>query len=152
MYAGKQTLFEYYYYFYPMQILESAILKREATENTPFILFDNEKGHLEISGVSVPENGVEFYKALLESLDNYLESPAKLTTVIINLDYFNISSSKMILFIFYKLMEVKTRGNEVIVHWLYTDDDLLEAGTDYEHMTKLNFIYKKFSPDKISEN
>ena len=127
-------------------------MKQEPTENTPSILFDKEKGRLEIVGDSVPENGVEFYKSLLDNLESYIGCPAQKTIAVFHLDYFNISSSKMILFVLYKLMELKNKGNDVIVHWLYSDDDLLEAGTDYQQMTGLNFIFKRISITKPSEN
>jgi hypothetical protein len=64
---------------------------------------------------------------------------------VINLDYFNISSSKMILFVFYKLMEIKQQEKKVNVIWFYNDEDLYEAGEDYEFITKLDFEFKKVS-------
>ena len=73
-------------------------------EKTPLVIFDRQRGKFELIGVSVPENGTEFYKPLLTWIGKYAEDPLETTEFIINLDYFNISSSKMILFIFYKLM------------------------------------------------
>lgn len=135
-----------------MELVQTAILTIEPTIRTPNIVFDRIQGSLEISGVSVPENGQQFYTPVLGWLSHYMMSPAKHTHVSICLDYFNISSSKMILFIFYKLMELQKNGSEVTVHWLYSDDELLEAGCDYEHMTKLKFEYSKIPAAKTGSN
>jgi len=118
---------------------------REPTEKTPLIILDPEQKKFEIIGVSVPENGKEFYQPVLEWLSAFAVKPPGEMTLVINLDYFNISSSKMILFIFYKLMEIKQLGKEVRVVWFYNDEDLYEAGEDYEYITKLNFEFTKVS-------
>ena len=80
----------------------------EPTDKTPLIIFDSLIGKFEIIGISIPQNGKLFYEPALEWLDKYIRRPNKETALVINLDYFNISSSKMLLFIFYKLMEIKS--------------------------------------------
>lgn len=125
-----------------MQMQELLI---ERTEKTPLVILDYEQGKFEIIGVSVPENGAEFYKPVLAWMNAYAESPSEQTVLVINLGYFNISSSKMILFLFYKLMEIRDKGKKVMVHWYYNDEELYEAGTDYEYITNLDFRYKKVS-------
>jgi hypothetical protein len=118
---------------------------REPTEKTPLIIFDPEQQKFEIIGVSVPENGKEFYQPVLDWLTGFAAKAPEKLTFVINLDYFNISSSKMLLFIFYKLMEYDKKGKQVKVIWFYNDDDLYEAGEDYEFITKLDFEFKKVS-------
>ncbi|MFL5752322.1 MAG: DUF1987 domain-containing protein [Bacteroidia bacterium] len=118
---------------------------REPTDKTPLIIFDPEQGKFEIIGVSVPENGKEFYQPALEWLGKFIAGAPEEMDFVINLDYFNISSSKMILFVFYKLMEIRQQGKKVNVIWFYNDEDLYEAGEDYEYITKLNFEFKKVS-------
>jgi len=75
----------------------------EGTPKTPSIKFDPSEGVFEISGRSIPENSVEFYRPLLEWLDQYKEVPLEKTVVKIRLEYFNTSSSKCILDVFKKL-------------------------------------------------
>ena len=41
----------------------------EGTSKTPTIIFDSEAGLLELKGRSIPENSIEFYKPVVESLD-----------------------------------------------------------------------------------
>jgi hypothetical protein len=119
--------------------MESII--REGTPKTPSILFDAEKGLVDIRGRSIPENSTEFFKPLVEWLDRYSENPAKITTVNIHLEYFNTSSSKCILDLFKKLETIYKAKNEVIVNWYYEEDDedMLEAGEDYESIIRIPF-------------
>ena len=53
----------------------------------------------------------------------------------------NLSSSKMILFILYRLKELKTQGKEVLVNWGHLEDDkeMIEVAEDYEFMVDIPF-------------
>ncbi|MBC7865470.1 MAG: DUF1987 domain-containing protein [Bacteroidia bacterium] len=123
----------------------------DASDKTPLIILDKGRGKFELNGVSVPENGQEFYKPVLKWFTDYSAHPLTETMLHVNLDYFNISSSKMILFIFYKLMEIKDSGKKVEIVWHYSDELIFEAGTDYEYITGLDFIYEKISKAKLAE-
>ena len=63
------------------------------------------------------------------------------TVLHIQLEYFNTSSSKCILDLFKKLEVVRTTGNEVVVNWHYEEDDedMLEAGEDYQAIINIPF-------------
>lgn len=114
----------------------------EGTPKTPSVVFDAEKGNVEIKGRSIPENSIEFYKPLVDWLDKYADSAPGITTVNIQLEYFNTSSSKCILDVFKKLENVhKKDENEVIINWYYEEDDedMLEAGEDYQSILKIPF-------------
>lgn len=113
----------------------------EGTPKTPTIRFDATAGVFEIKGRSIPENSVEFYKPLVDWLDSYKESPLPKTVVNIRLEYFNTSSSKCILDVFKKLETIHKAKNEVEVNWYYEEDDedMLEAGEDYESIIRVPF-------------
>ena len=113
----------------------------EGTQKTPSVRLDSEKGVIEIKGKSIPENSIEFYKPLVEWLDEYAKDPNSKTQVNIQLEYFNTSSSKCILDVFKKLEEVQKDDNEVIINWYYEEDDedMLEAGEDYQSILKIPF-------------
>lgn len=117
----------------------------EPTEKTPLIVLDRSNAKFEIIGVSIPQDGTSFYQPILQWWDAYLEKPLANTQIVLNLDYFNISSSKMILFVFYRLMELKKKGKKVSVEWFYNDADLLEAGQDFADMTQLEFTFVEVS-------
>ena len=113
----------------------------ESTPKTPAINFDFEKGFLEIKGRSIPENSIEFYKPIVESLEKYGAKPIAVTTVNIQLEYFNTSSSKCILDVFKKLESIHKNGNQLVINWYYEqdDEDMLEAGEDYQAIINVPF-------------
>lgn len=117
-------------------------LSIEGTAKTPTVRFDGKEGVIEIKGRSIPENSIEFYKPLVEWLEEYTKSPLDLTQVNVQLEYFNTSSSKCILDVFKKLEAIHKGGNnEVIINWYYEEDDedMLEAGEDYESIIRVPF-------------
>ena len=114
----------------------------EGTPKTPKINFSAEKGSLEISGRSIPENSIEFYQSVYGWLDEYAKQPKPSTTIKIQLEYFNTSSSKCVLDIFRKLEALQKAGkSEVTVMWMYEeeDEDMMEAGDDYRAIVHLTF-------------
>ena len=113
----------------------------EGTPKTPTVNFDAGTGKVEVKGRSIPENSIEFYKPLVDWLENYSTTPYNQTEVNIQLEYFNTSSSKCILDVFKKLESIYKSGNEVIINWYYEEDDedMLEAGEDYQSIIKIPF-------------
>ena len=122
-----------------MSVMENIL--REGSAKTPAVNFDSDSGVLELKGRSIPENSVEFYKPLNDWIENYGANPKDKTIVDIKLEYFNTSSSKCILDLFKKLESLKTKGAEVLVNWYYEEDDedMEEAGEDYQAIIKLPF-------------
>jgi len=113
----------------------------EGTPKTPTVNFNSEAGIFEIKGRSIPENSIEFYKPLVDWLDKYASSPLDKTEVNIQLEYFNTSSSKCILDVFKKLEKVTQTNKEIVINWHYEEDDedMLEAGEDYQSILKIPF-------------
>lgn len=113
------------------------------TPKTPTVDMNVESGVIEIKGRSIPENSIDFYRPVVEWLEKYAESPAPETKVNIQLEYFNTSSSKCILDVFKKLEQVyKKNGDKgVSISWFYEEDDedMLEAGEDYQSILKIPF-------------
>mgnify|MGYP005842394231 CR=1 FL=1 len=116
-------------------------IKIEGTRKTPEVLFDAEKGIIEVEGRSIPENSIEFYNPLVDWLDEYAKEPKEKTEVNIRLEYFNTSSSKCILDVFKKLEAIYKNDKDVIINWYYEEDDedMLEAGEDYQSILKIPF-------------
>ena len=112
---------------------------------TPSIVF-GKSGMFEIKGKSIPENSLEFYKPVFEWLDNYSQSPAPMTELKVSLEYFNTSSSKCLLDIFRRLEIINLSGkSQVKVCWYYDadDEDMMEAGEDYQALVKVPFELNK---------
>lgn len=122
----------------------------DCTPQTPSINFDAESGYMEVKGRSIPDQPDEFWLPILNWFESYMLNPKDKTTVVIDLEYFNISSSKRILFLLYKLNELIDEKKEVHVEWLYreSDEDMYEVGQDYAYMVKVPFIFKEYvDPD-----
>ena len=113
----------------------------EGTPKTPTIKFNPGNGDLLVKGRSIPENSIEFYKPLVDILESYSSSPQSNTNVIIELEYFNTSSSKCILDVFKKLEAINAGSSEVVINWHYEEDDedMLEAGEDYQAIINVPF-------------
>ena len=113
----------------------------EGSAKTPTVQFDSTTGMLNLRGRSIPENSIEFYKPLIDWVDQYSREPGSKTTLHVQLEYFNTSSSKCILDLFKKLELVRGTGNEVVVLWHYEadDEDMLEAGEDYQAIINIPF-------------
>ncbi len=129
-----------------------ALLINETTQ-TPYINFDGTTGIMLIKGRSIPDQPDEFWAPILNWFDSYLLSPSKNTIIKIDLEYFNISSSKRILFLLYKLNDLVEAGNEVKVKWMYrdTDEDMYEVGQDYAYMVKVPFEFRMYDEGDLVE-
>ena len=117
-------------------------LKITPTQLTPKVSLDLENNIFEISGESTPENAAEFYNPILqwfkeyESILYYAKGTVGKTKKLLlelKFDYFNSTSAKFILDIFYTLQKLKKEGYDVEVNWHYDngDIDMLEAGEEF---------------------
>jgi SiaC family regulatory phosphoprotein len=116
------------------------ILRIDKTDRTPSIYCNHEEGALEMSGRSIPENAISFYKLLFDWLDSYVQQPNSETQVVFNLEYFNTSSSKCILDILRKLEKIAEGGSKVEVKWYFDegDEDMEESGNDFKSLINLD--------------
>tara|TARA_B100000809_G_scaffold172348_1_gene169628 strand:- start:4029 stop:4409 length:381 start_codon:yes stop_codon:yes gene_type:complete len=113
----------------------------KGTFNTPSILFNKKENHLIIEGRSTLENPVIFYKPLISKIKDGIKFPDGKMEIDFKLEYFNTTSSLVILDVLKQLHSLDSPGNEVIINWYYDeeDEDLLEIGEDYSMI--LNFPF-----------
>lgn len=113
----------------------------DGTPKTPTVNFNPATGLLDLRGRSIPENSIDFYKPLIDWIDEYGRAPKALTQLRVQLEYFNTSSSKCILDLLKKLEQVRNAGHQVEVLWHYEldDEDMMEAGEDYQAIVSLPF-------------
>ena len=126
--------------------MENLIL--EETKYTPSITLNAQNGILELSGKSYPENTFEFYKPMMDWVEEYFNGNEQDKTVInIEIIYFNSSSSKLFFDFFDLLEEAHNNGKAVEVNWIYDSENeaALEAGEDFQEdfeESKFNLVEK----------
>ena len=125
---------------------------QEATALTPKIDFNSVTGDMKITGRCIPDEPDDFWLPILNWFESYLMSPAKCTVVRVDLEYFNIASSKRILFLLYKLNELSESGFKVCVEWHYKldDEEMFEVGQDYAYMVKVPFEFISYNEGDLA--
>jgi hypothetical protein len=111
------------------------------TPKTPSVKTDSNQGLLEITGRSNPENTIEVFKPIVNWVEEYAQNPGEKTTVNIQLEHFNTSSSKSLIGILKRFEAIKKEGRDVIINWHYEadDEDILEAGENFESVIAIPF-------------
>jgi hypothetical protein len=120
----------------------------ENSAKTPELSLDAASGVIKLIGRSIPENSIEFYTPVFSWIDDYALNPKPETVLHIQLEYFNTSSSKCVLDILKKLQSIHQSGqSKAKVLWYYEEDDedMLEAGEDYQAIIKVPFEMIKIS-------
>lgn len=118
-------------------------LNIEPSAFTPFVHFNGQSGVLELRGRAIPENPDEFWTPVLKWMHKYAQNPAKKTILKIDMEYFNMSSSKRILILLYQLNTLVKLSKKVQVQWYhrFADEDMYEVGQDYKYMVKIPFEF-----------
>lgn len=121
------------------------------TASSPKVILDPDKKIFEISGESFPDDFVGFYKGILKWLNDFDKCLAgqkiDLEPIVFNFkfEFFNSSSAVYILEIFKVLARIRSRGCNIKVKWhyLFDDEEMLEAGKDMSRIADLPFDYIK---------
>ena len=118
-------------------------LRIEQSDDSPLVILDQVDSQFEISGKSLPEDVLDFYQPVLDWLNEYKEKPNGKTVFNMKLVYFNTSSSKMIMDILLIFEEMVEEGYDVLIRWHShrTDEDMQEAGKEFEEMIAVPFEY-----------
>ena len=126
--------------------MESLIIEQKF--DSPQVKLSEEEGKMEISGKSLPEDAVSFYKPILSWLNKYATRPKPSTEFTFKLIYFNTASSKLILDILMILEKIHNDGKEVRVNWNYNinDEDMKEAGEEYSELVDVPFNHISYTP------
>ena len=121
------------------------------SDYTPRVTFLVETGHLEISGISRPEDVAGFYEEPLEWLGRFEEFVLKSENKYevqnlqfnFKLSYFNSSSSKYIIQMLRHIKNIIDHGIDVGINWYYEEGDekMLEDGEDLAEAVEMEFNY-----------
>lgn len=128
-------------------------IRIESTDVSPEVVFDIESNNFSIRGKSVVNEVDEFYAPLISWLENAVGKIENRVDFVFDLEYFNIFSSKRILFILYKLSDLKKSGADINIIWHFSmeDDDMKEVGEDFACMVNLpfEFISNTLEPELV---
>ncbi|PJA10017.1 MAG: nuclear pore complex subunit [Flavobacteriales bacterium CG_4_10_14_0_2_um_filter_32_8] len=119
------------------------VLKIDTTQKTPDVDFNHTSGVLQISGISVPENSLEFYDIIIKWLEEYIQNPVETTKIIFKLTYVNTSSLQFLYDILILLDGIHNKTSNIQVDWYYLSEDLdmKEMGEDYQEALSVDFSF-----------
>ena len=109
-------------------------LKIEATQYTPEIDFNSQSSVLSIIGKSYPENTFEYYKPIVNWIEEYLKTiNDELLRVNLDLEYLNSSSLKAYFDLFDLLEIAHDEGKNIQIKWIYDEENDIseETGEDF---------------------
>jgi len=105
------------------------------------IICNGEKGTIDITGISYPENAIEFFNPVLDWVKQFIENKNMPLLIRFKVNYYNTSSSKYL----FKMLEILERyynkGNEVEVKWSNSEgeEDMLESWREMMDEFKLPY-------------
>ena len=122
------------------------------TDFTPRVKFIIDKGYLELSGISRPEDVAGFFEeplnwlaGLEDSIINTSESKYNIPELnfVIKLSYFNSSSAKYLIMMLRHLKNLIDAGMQVKIDWYFEggDEKMQEDGEDLAEAVGLEFNY-----------
>ena len=119
-------------------------LRIAPTKNSPEIILSPE-GMLKIMGRSIHENVAEFFAPVDNWITDYIEVPAEITCVDMNLEYFNSASAKVFIHLLELLKHVSLKNKKFIFNWYYEDgdEDILERGEYFSSILDVPFNFIK---------
>jgi hypothetical protein len=118
-----------------------------ATDTTPYVYFNSDKGIIRIVGKSILVDPYEFYDSIIENVRKCEPKNFKLD---LYLSYINTKSSIVFLDLFKSVKKLVGDNHYMMVDWYYDidDEDMLECGEDYAKILKMEFNFIS----KIEEN
>jgi hypothetical protein len=119
------------------------VVQIDPTEITPRVELNKAKGLFLIQGRCLPEDVKSFFLPVIEWFESYLTNPNDDTKIILDFEYFNTASSKMILIILSKLRDLQKCNKRVQVIWKYPqyDAELEEAGEEFSDLLNIPFEF-----------
>jgi hypothetical protein len=109
-------------------------LKIAATERSPEVDFDFQRGILRLKGESYPEDASIVFGPVFAALERFLADAGNREVLVeFDLTYFNSSSAKALMNMFQMLDNAAASGARVTISWHFSPDDdtMKEFGEDF---------------------
>jgi hypothetical protein len=121
--------------------MESLIIHK--TEKTPQVEFCPD-GRLSFSGRLRVRNNEDIFRQIMWWLESFKKNPPAEVILKIELEHLHKGNEGGILEMIKSVLEIKQKGSNVIISWLYEadDEDTYEMGVDFQDIivTKFKFI------------
>jgi len=119
-------------------------LRIPSSKNSPEIILTPE-GMVKIMGRSIHENVAEFFAPVDKWITEYIESPAEVTCVDMNLEYFNSASAKVFIHLLEIIKHVSLKNKKFVFNWYYEDgdEDIFERGEYFASVLDVPFRFIK---------
>lgn len=116
------------------------------SKNSPEIIL-SPYGMIKIVGRSIQENVAEFFAEVEDWITEYIEMPAEVTCVDLNLEYFNSASAKVFIHLLELIKHVSLKNKKFIFNWYYEegDEDILERGEYFSSVLDVRFNFIKLN-------
>lgn len=109
-----------------------------STDRTPEISTDDFGSSVFVKGKIIPENPISYFSVITDVIMNYYKN-ADFFNLTFQLEYFNTGAAKYL----FELLKKFDDKSKLKICWLYEndDEDIYEAGKDYQELTGLNFEF-----------
>lgn len=98
----------------------------EGTLKTPQVDFNHLTGNMILSGRSIPENAAKIYEPLLLWINEYSNSPRKVTNFRLRLDYFNSATTIWIAKLVKGICKIEQEDCILYIHIYFDLEDYIE--------------------------
>ncbi|MDR1813158.1 MAG: DUF1987 domain-containing protein [Candidatus Fibromonas sp.] len=117
-------------------------IEKQKTTSTPYVLIDEEKSYMKLEGRCFHEKVAEFFEEANDWLERYLASDFGVFTFDCAIDYFNSSTTKLLLNMLLKMDRHASAEKKIIVNWIASKNNgiIIECGEDFkDDMNNLEF-------------
>jgi len=117
------------------------ILPGNETNTLPKINYDEMAGTVKIEGRSISSDAEIYFNEFLPYFEDCIKRNPMDLILNLDLEYFNTKTSKILMSFFNIAKTVENKGFTIKVNWYFEegDEDMEDAGDDYESLTKLDF-------------
>lgn len=112
-----------------------------ATIDTPAIILDKSTGEMSFSGRSLPEDVLKIYQPVQDWFKEYCQDPNPETEIVFNLDYYNSSTSRIIVKLLIETEKIHNNTSKVHILWYYraNDEVMKNRGLELKSVVNLPF-------------
>ncbi len=112
-----------------------------ATIDTPAIILDKSTGEMSFSGRSLPEDVLKIYQPVQNWFKEYCQDPNPETEIVFNLDYYNSSTSRIIVKLLIETEKIHKNTSNVHILWFYraNDEVMKNRGLELKSVVNLPF-------------